>query len=133
MWYFAVQIRGPFKGLIIIVIKQPKIKIKNSFKNIINLINIIIHSNNNQKNQDSNVNGKEYIMYQGGHSVADIDGTLYDATTGVMPASLNDPDYVIGEKLSDKYRCNEEGAWLYKFDFEKCRCTSLLKNSLYQL
>ncbi|MEM7580579.1 MAG: DUF4157 domain-containing protein [Cyanobacteria bacterium P01_A01_bin.80] len=70
------------------------------------------------KNQDSNVNGKEYIMYQGGHSVADIDGTLYDATTGVMPASLNDPDYVIGEKLSDKYRCNEEGAWLYKFDFD---------------
>ena len=45
-------------------------------------------------NQDTNVAGQDYLVFTGGHTMANIDGTLYDPTTGVV-GGMND-NYIRG-------------------------------------
>ncbi len=60
------------------------------------------------KNQSSNVIGNEHLVYSGGHSMAEVDGQLYDVSTGV--AGGMNAVYVEGETLGNQqYRFNLGG------------------------
>lgn len=60
-------------------------------------------------NQVANVTGKPWVFYSGGHTIASVEGTMYDLTTGVI-GGFSNSNYLTGQTLGNKrYRFMIDG------------------------